>query len=79
MRHHVGCVIFVSLGLAWLGYFMVDFFATNVGDCAFPDDACSFYRGYVSGYVWWRGIAVALLLILAYLGFRRLTKDDDVQ
>ena len=26
----------------------------------------------------WRGIAVALILILAYLGFRFLYKDDDV-
>ena len=78
MKHRIGCIIFTILGLAWLGYFLFDLFATTMGDCG-DDKACNFYRQYVSGFVLWRGLAVALLLILAYLGFRFLYKDRDVQ
>jgi hypothetical protein len=78
VTHRIGCIIFVVLGLAWLGYFTLDFVGSTMGDCG-DDTACSFYRPYVSGFVIWRGIAVALMLILAYLGFRFLNKDDDVQ
>ncbi len=78
MEHRNGCIVFTVVGLAWLGFFLFEWFATTMGDCG-DDQACNFYRGYVDGFVFWRGLAVALLLILAYLGFRFLYKDDDVQ
>jgi len=78
MKHRIGCIIFTILGLAWLGFFLFDWMATTMGDCI-QGSECEFYRPYVSGFVFWRGIAVALILILAYLAFRFLYKDDDVQ
>lgn len=78
MKHRVGCIVFTVLGLAWLGYFLFDLFATTLGDCG-TDQACNFYRPYVDGFVFWRGIAVALILVLAYLAFRFLYRDDNVQ
>ena len=78
MRHRIGCIVFIIVGLAWLGFFMFEWVATAMGDCVRGSE-CEFYRSYVSGFVFWRGVAVALLLILAYLGFRFLYKDDDVQ
>ena len=78
MKHRIGCVAFTVAGLGWLGFVAVDLFATALGDCV-PGTECEFYRSYVSGYVFWRGLAVALILVLAYLLFRSVTKDDDVQ
>jgi hypothetical protein len=78
VSHRIGCIAFTILGLAWLTYFLFDFTASTMGDCD-EGSACSFYRAYVSGMVFWRGLAVALLLILAYLAFRFFYKDDDVQ
>jgi amino acid transporter len=78
VKHRLGCVLFTVVGLAWLGFVSFELFATTLGDCV-EGTPCEFYRGYVEGFVFWRGLAVALLLILAYLGFRAFTKDDDVQ
>ena len=78
MKHRIGCIIFVLLGLGWLGFFFIDVLGATLGDCV-QGSACERYRPYVMGMVFWRGIAVALLLILAYLAFRVLYKDDDVQ
>jgi len=78
VKHRLGCVVFTVLGLAWFGFVAFELFATTLGDCG--DDApCKFYRGYVEGFIFWRGLGVALLLILAYLLFRSFAKDDDVQ
>ena len=77
MTHRIGCIVFTVIGFAWLGFFLVDLVGATLGDCI-EGSACEFYRSYVSGMVIWRGIAVALILILAYLGFRFLYKDDDV-
>ena len=78
MRRRIGCIIFVLVGLAWLAFVSIELLGSIMGDCASPDDKCSFYRGYVSGYVFWRGLAVALLLLIAYAFWRRLIEDDDV-
>jgi len=66
------------VGLAWLGFVAFELFATSLGDCG-DDDPCNFYRPYVEGFIFWRGLGVALLMILAYLLFRSFTKDYDVQ
>jgi hypothetical protein len=73
----MGCVVFVIVGLFWLGYTLLDLVVSSLGSCG-GDEACAFYRPFVSGSIIWRGIAVALMLILAYLGFRALNRDDDV-
>jgi hypothetical protein len=80
VKKRVGCIAFIAVGLAWLGFVSFDLFAATLGDCASPNDACSFYRGYVEGFIIWRGIAVALILILAYAAWRYVSpEDDDVQ
>jgi len=77
VKYRIGCAAFVVVGLAWLGFFLFEFFSTTMGDCV-EGSPCEFYRGYVSGFIFWRGIAVALMLILAFLTFRFLYKEDDV-
>jgi len=81
VKKRLGCTAFVIVGLAWLCFVCFEIFVTTLGsDCASPDDACTFYRGYVEGFVVWRGIAVALMLILAYAAWRYVSpEDDDVQ
>ena len=80
MKKRVGCIAFVVIGLAWFGFVSFGLLASTMGDCASPDDACTFYRGYVGGFIIWRGIAVALMLILAYAAWRYVSpEDDDVQ
>jgi len=78
MRHRFGCAAFTLVSLAWLGFVAFDLFATTLGDCI-QGSECEFYRGYVEGFIFWRGLAVALLLVVAYLLFRSFTKEDDVQ
>ena len=77
MRKRLGCIGFTLVGLAWLGFVFFEFVATNLGDCVYRDDACSFYRPYVTGVVVWRGIAVAMMLILAYAAWRYVSPEDD--
>jgi len=77
MKHRLGCVAFTLIELAWLGFVGVELMATSLGDCV-EGSECEFYRRYVEGYIFWRGLGVALLLVLAYLLFRSFVKDDDV-
>jgi hypothetical protein len=78
MKRRLGCIVFTVLGVAWLAFVFFDMVGANMGDCG-DDRACNFYRPFVSGMVIWRGLAVALVLILAYLAFRQFHKDEDVQ
>lgn len=66
-------ILFVLLGLAWLGYVAVDLFGHTFGDCV--DASCENYRSAMRGMITWRGLFVALMLILAYRFFR---KERDV-
>ncbi|HZF94517.1 MAG TPA: hypothetical protein VEZ20_06545 [Allosphingosinicella sp.] len=77
MRHRLGCAAFTIVGLLWLGYTSFHLLVDGLGNCA-GDAMCESYRRTSSGLIVWRGIAVALFLILAYLGFRALNRDDDV-
>jgi hypothetical protein len=76
VKKRLGCFGFTLVGLAWLAFVLFEFVATNLGDCGSPDDACTFYRPYVTGYIIWRGIAVALMLILAYAAWRYVSPED---
>lgn len=77
MRKRLGCIAFVVIGLAWLCFVCFDLFAATLGDCASSNDACTFYRKYIEGFIIWRGIAVALILILAYVAWRYVSPEDD--
>ena len=77
MKKRLGCLSFIIVGLAWLGFVLFDFVATNMGDCVSPTDACTFYRPYVTGFIIWRGIAVVLMLVLAYAAWRYISLEDD--
>ena len=76
MKQRLGCAVFVVTGLAWLAYVLFDLFAATLGDCG-DDKLCTYYRDYVSGLIMWRGLAVALMLILAYLAWRSFRNDHD--
>ena len=78
MKRRIGCVTFTLIGLAWLGYFFIEWFALTQSDCG-NDQACVSYSSYVQGFIFWRGLSIALLIIMAYLIVRRFTKGDDVQ
>jgi hypothetical protein len=77
VKKQLGCIGFTVVGLAWLAFVLFEIVATSMGDCVSPDDACTFYRPYVTGYIIWRGIAVALMLILAYAAWRYVSPEDD--
>lgn len=77
MKKKLGCLGFVAIGLVWLAFVLFDLMGATMGDCISPDDACTFYRPYVTGFIFWRGIAVALMLILAYAAWRYFSPEDD--
>ena len=76
MKQRLSCGLFLIAGLAWLSFVAFDLFAVTLGDCI-EDTPCEFYRPYVSGFIFWRGLAGGLLLVLAYLFFRNVVQDDD--
>ena len=76
--HRVGCVLFVIIGFAWSVFTFVDLAGNSMGNCG-RDPLCVELNNTSGSLVMWRGFAVGLLLILCYLFFRSMTKDDDVQ
>ena len=69
MKRRLIQALFVVLGLAWLGYTTFDLFASTFGDC-FDDQVCQHFKGTSFQLVFWRGLCVAILLVLAYRIFR---------
>jgi hypothetical protein len=65
------------LGLAWLGFTIFVGMANNLADCGTGPN-CIAIREAEAGRIWWRGIAVGLLLIIAYAVYRRFFEDEDV-
>jgi hypothetical protein len=61
--------LFVVLGLAWLGYSACDLFARTFGDC-FDNQVCQNFKSTSMQLVFWRGLCVAIILVLAYRIFR---------
>jgi hypothetical protein len=61
--------LFAILGLAWLGFTTLDLFASTFGDC-FDDQVCRNFKDTALQLVFWRGLCVAIILVLAYRIFR---------
>jgi hypothetical protein len=78
VRRRVGCAVFLVLGLLWLGFVGFDLFVHTFGDCG-DDQMCVRLRQANGGLVFWRGLAVGLLLCIAYSIYRRFFEDKDVQ
>jgi hypothetical protein len=77
VRRKLGCALFLVLGLAWLGFTIFMGMANSLGDCG-SDDLCVAIKNAEDGRIVWRGIAVGLLLIIAYASYRRFFEDEDV-
>ena len=77
MRRKLGCALFLLLGLAWLGFTIFGGMANSLGNCG-ADDLCIAYKNAEEGRIVWRGVAVGLLLIIAYALYRRFVEDEDV-
>ena len=77
MRRKLGCALFLLLSLAWLGFTLFMGMANSFGDCG-TDDLCVAMKEAEAGRIIWRGIAVGLLLIITYAGYRRFSEDEDV-
>jgi hypothetical protein len=75
-KRTLGCALFSVLGIAWLCFTGLLMFAAAFGDCS--GEACAAAKNAEGGLILWRGIAVGLLLILAYVGYRHFVEDDDV-
>lgn len=67
-------LLFVTIGLAWLGFTFVDFIGSVFGDCG-DDRFCDGRKEIATDLVFWRGLCVAIIIVLAYRYFR---KDPDV-
>jgi hypothetical protein len=68
-------ILFVALGLAWLAFTLFDLVASTAGDC-FDNQWCWGRKSIALDLVFWRGLCVALILVIAY---RMVRKDADVQ
>ena len=67
-------ILFVALGVGWLLFTMYDFFIQTFGDCG-GDRLCAAYKNAAGNLVMWRGICIALIIVVAYRFFR---KEPDV-
>jgi hypothetical protein len=67
-------VLFVSIGLAWLGFTTFELAFGSMGNCA-GDGFCEGRKSLAGQVVFWRGLFGALVIVLAYRFFR---KDADV-
>jgi hypothetical protein len=76
-KRTLGCALFSILGMAWLLFTAFLMVATSFGDCS--GESCATAKNAEGGLILWRGIAVGLLLILAYVAYRRFFEDNDVQ
>jgi hypothetical protein len=63
-------VVFVLIGLLWLGFVFVDFLGSRLGDCVDEDPLCEGYKRAQGGLTFWRGLAVTLIIFVAYRIFR---------
>ena len=77
MKHRIGCAVFLLLGLLWLGFVVFDLFVHTFGDCG-DDQMCVSLRQANGALVFWRGLAVGLLLCIAYALYRRFFEEEDV-
>jgi hypothetical protein len=68
-RRRLVQALFVVLGLAWLGYSAFDLFARTFGDC-FDSQVCQNFKSTSTQLIFWRGLCVAIILVLAYRIFR---------
>ena len=78
MKRKLGCAAFLLLGLALLGFTLFMGMANSLGDCG-TGDLCVAIKNAEEGRIFWRGVAVGLLLIMAYALYRRFFEDEDVQ
>ena len=62
--------VFVILALLWGLFCAFDLFVNVYGDCGEPDDMCEALKRTSAGLVLWRGLAVTLMLFIAYRFFR---------
>ena len=58
-------VSFVLVGLCWMGFVFVDFLGSTLGDCL-EDDWCEGRKSAVNDLIFWRALAVTLLIFIAY-------------
>jgi hypothetical protein len=77
VRRKLGCAMFLALGLAWFGFTVFMGMANSLGDCG-TDNLCIAIKNAEEGRIIWRGIALGLLLIIAYAGYRRFFEGKDV-
>jgi hypothetical protein len=63
-------VIFVILGLLWGLFCLFELFVSVYGDCV-DDELCVALKNTSAGLVLWRGLAVTLILFIAYRFFRK--------
>ena len=78
MKRALGCSVFILLGLAWLLFTGYDLFVHLFGNCG-NDRLCDALKNANGGRIMWRGLAVGLLLCIAYAVYRRFFEDQDVQ
>ena len=74
MKRRLIQALFVVLGLVWLGYTAFDLFASTFGDC-FDDQVCRNFKNTSFQLIFWRGLCVAIILVLAYRFFRVETEE----
>ena len=77
----VSTVIHTVFQIGWLGYCILLWAAAEVAASS-AIDRYQFYLSYIKAVILWRGVAVALGLILTYLAlrfaFRQFLGEDNV-
>jgi hypothetical protein len=57
--------VFVLIGLLWMGFVFTDFIGSTLGDCL-EDRWCEGRKTAVNGLIFWRAVAVSLMILIAY-------------
>ncbi|MGI4731285.1 MAG: hypothetical protein ACRYFW_06010 [Janthinobacterium lividum] len=63
-------ILFVVIGVGWLCFVCFDLFIHTFGDCG-DERFCIAYKDVAAGLVFWRGLCVAILIVVAYRFFRK--------
>jgi len=63
-------VILLAFSVCWGAFVFFNLMGSILGDC-FHDRYCQGVKEYAAGHAFWRGLAVELMAILAYLLYSR--------
>jgi hypothetical protein len=72
VRSTIAVTLLVLFSVAWGGWVFFQLFANAIATCDYENDAgCRAFKEYAPPLILWRGLAVELLAIVAFILLRK--------